>query len=1850
MIEYHPGDSIPIMSTHVIHLYAVWSENPVYKVTFKLDGGKVDGKTDDVVKTVVKGEYVTPPTPGKDSDSKYSYRFTGWDKDVVNPVNADATYTAQWEKTPIDYNITYNLDGGSLNAGESNPTKYNVETDTFTLKNPVKTGYDFAGWTSENDTTKETTVSVEKGTTGDLKFTAHWTPKSYTITYVYNGGTEVQGDSFNGYGGAVKNDTGLVFTRSYGDAMPAFPTGLSLEKASVQPKDYTFDGWDNDYETKISGTVPAENVTFTAQYSETDRSYNVTAIVHNGTISNDSATGLWNFIWGNNVTVSYEPYEGYELSSVKVTKGDGEEEEVYANDIFKRYKDSYSINSLDADYTIEVTYTKIQYKVTFDLNGGKVGDSTDNIEQTVGWGEKATAPAPLKEEDAGYTYKLAGWKNGEVVYSGDTINNTEVKANVTYVAQWTPVAKEFKISYNGLEGASVSGNPTTYKIVSADIKLNNPSKTGYTFVGWDDDATEAEEKLKESDVAIQSGSTGDKSFTAIWKKNASTLQLNPNGGEFAEGTKTEYDGVYGDTLNNIPTPTRVGYTFDGWTKSVDFYGTLENGVYTFGATDGAVDVLTANWKNIEYTITFKNVYTDGQGNVDVVVATNHEGTYHYGDPVIRPTKEQEPTRRSTATENYTFAGWAAQENGTVLENIPDVTEDAIYYAVYKASPRYVGYTVQYYLQTERNNTDKETYEYVKADDVVVAYDATNNTAQAGSSLATDKLAEYAKKTYAGYAYDSTMTVNQGFSTNDDTNIVKLYYNLVDYKVVLDANGGTVQLSETEQKAYNDAKVYYEVDENGTTSELIYTVKSENFNLPVEPSISNMGQTFLGWQQVDAQGVWEAIVALFTPKAEVVTITVDADNSLVMTYKANWKGNTGTSLYVLLPGHELGKDINEVTAKERSGRKNFSSNYYTAKLGTVDVASNLTDTFKGAYYERQPDGDFGTSVEAYMSGHQYQNSSNLDGTTLKVNDYKGYSYTADINSVDWYVVKDSSTSNTPNWHVDGLPNWEKGAAVNYTLAIDLNDSDNYEASVEGEVYATKNGNPVNSTNTTYTVEDTVIITNPTRPGYTFEGWKAYYTNGGAQYKNYDGKVAAASVSKGTTGNLTFVAQWKADEYTIKYQTYNNATSAFINDNLATKSFNVENVADISFAVIAPAYDGLAFKGWYTEGGDLLTTETEIPTTSVLKQADPELKGAYQNATVVARYNDATMTVSAKDVTKVYSTYWMSSDVNPVASVEGATIQFFSEKKYYDQAVAGGAIEHIRKEGNMRVRDVDERTEYFVATKDGYEPAFGSAEFTITKRPLVLQANSATKKYDGKILSDTGYKVITETQNIDGVEVTGLEMPTCLGGDTKYKISLNVTTNGSQLYGGSSKNVIETWSMTVDNVSNRNEAENYEVYLLPGTLEVTKGEIAITVEASDDTKVYDGTALTANSYKALSEEDAKKLSDAGDHIVVTVEGSATLVSDSVAGNNQVTDVKVYHGDGTANDVTENYNINTQDGTLTITAKPIVLTAANVSKQYDGKPFDLSTLRNPVFTVADAAVDGEGKVVISDGHAIAEAGTTGVVGDQYVVPESVSLQVEPIVAGEGKTTLDASGIMIYAPAGVPMLLADDLDDVTGTMNGNYEIYYAPGTVSITNENPVEVTLTAASGTFTYNGSTFTIDSYARAAQDGFEPDSAIDNWTFTVVDGDEEYEIQVNTSATAVGTYTVPFTYVNADGEVVAVTEDDEIKVYDGVIGTEGTNDVTKYIKVTLVNGSILINAAPAQGGGGGGRRAAAATQTGDVLGARREDEALLEEGEVLGATRAPKTSDSAKAILWMLVMGGSALGAAAILAQRKKEEQK
>lgn len=96
----------------------------------------------------------------------------------------NVTLTANGSRTIQNYTITYNLNGGALVAGKTNPTSYNVESQNITLNNPQKTGYTFTGWTGSNGTTPSTTVTIAKGSTGNKNYTANYNVNQYEVTYI----------------------------------------------------------------------------------------------------------------------------------------------------------------------------------------------------------------------------------------------------------------------------------------------------------------------------------------------------------------------------------------------------------------------------------------------------------------------------------------------------------------------------------------------------------------------------------------------------------------------------------------------------------------------------------------------------------------------------------------------------------------------------------------------------------------------------------------------------------------------------------------------------------------------------------------------------------------------------------------------------------------------------------------------------------------------------------------------------------------------------------------------------------------------------------------------------------------------------------------------------------------------------------------------------------------------------------------------------------------------------------------------------------------------------------------------------------------------------------------------------------------------------------------------------------------------------------------------------------------------------------------------------------------------------------------------------------------------------------
>lgn len=285
-------------------------------------------------------------------------------------------------------------------------------------------------------------------------------------------------------------------------------------------------------------------------------------------------------------------------------------------------------------YTILDTDSGSNVVMSFVTNGGTT------IKPIIEGAETAiTAPAAPTRK--GYTFE--GWYSDVTLQTKvETIPTSMPDKSITYYANWTPV--EYRITYNGLEGANPVSNPVAYTIETPDFTLTNPTKPGYAFKGWQvgDESTVAQT------VEIQKGTTGDMIFTAKFEQETYAITYV----ECAEGAKTY---KMGDTVT-LPVPTdRKGYTFMGWTLNIDGRTMVQDKSETTLPTHLYGDMtVTGIWLANDQTLTF---HANGGtfsakfgGKETYAVTAKTDSKFKLPDAPTRP--------------GYTFQGWFMEANGT----------------------------------------------------------------------------------------------------------------------------------------------------------------------------------------------------------------------------------------------------------------------------------------------------------------------------------------------------------------------------------------------------------------------------------------------------------------------------------------------------------------------------------------------------------------------------------------------------------------------------------------------------------------------------------------------------------------------------------------------------------------------------------------------------------------------------------------------------------------------------------------------------------------------------------------------------------------------------------------------------------------------------------------------------------------------------------------------------------------------------------------------------------------------------------------------------------------------------------
>ncbi len=309
------------------------------------------------------------------------------------------------------------------------------------------------------------------------------------------------------YNGNVLKD---MTTYDYKTSLDSISKPSNPTRASSVSHDYTFSGWSTDVDNGGVNYL-VDDIVYVATYTETLKKYSITFRDYDGKI----LAGPTSYDYGttaDKINVPTPSRSGYKFigwdSSVSTVEGDKIYTAVYKKIYTVSFSDGFG-NSL-GDVSI--------------LDGG---DATASI----------TAPSRLG-------YKFSGWDKD--------ISN--IKSDMTVIATWT--LENYSITYDYNDGTA-SGNPSSYTVESEDITLVNPTRVGYTFMGWTgtglDSAT--------IDVVIPKGSTSNRSYVANWKINSYNVIL-----EIDVGIKSvSGDGTYeyGEEVT-IDAEVMEGYDFAGW--------------------------------------------------------------------------------------------------------------------------------------------------------------------------------------------------------------------------------------------------------------------------------------------------------------------------------------------------------------------------------------------------------------------------------------------------------------------------------------------------------------------------------------------------------------------------------------------------------------------------------------------------------------------------------------------------------------------------------------------------------------------------------------------------------------------------------------------------------------------------------------------------------------------------------------------------------------------------------------------------------------------------------------------------------------------------------------------------------------------------------------------------------------------------------------------------------------------------------------------------------------------------------------------------------------------------------------
>ncbi len=625
-VNYSSGATYSMPASNVT-LYAKWTAANG-TLSYNANGGS----TTQADVTAAGGSTTT--VANGSNTTRTGYDFVGWNSKADGTgtsyavgstftltANVTTTIYAQW--TLSKYTLVFNVNGG---VGTPQSQSYvQGATTTMPVSNPTRSGFTFAGWNSQADGNGTAYNGSFLMPGNNLTLYAKWTAITYNVIYNNNSAT------YSGATGTVTDSTNYTAAQS---VTVAAGTGLSNTTGSTT---YVFTGWNTaadgsgtDFVPSSTFSMPAGNRTLYAMWVDASIEIAYNANGGSGAPANANTTLNSTFTISSTVPVR----AGYTFAGWNVQDG---------NPGGGPHSAGGTITP-NSNEVLVAQWTAVNYTVTFDTDGGSTAPSQQtnkNIGNTI----SISATAPTK---TGYTF--LGWKDaaGNVYPAGGSF--IMGAGNVTLTAQWQGNAYTLTYDANGGSGAPVaeSRNYTA----SANLSATQPTRTGYTFQGWNTLVGGGGTAYNASDSFTMPNSNS--TLYAQWTANSYVLAYNTQGGSTAPSSSNK---SYNSTVTvSSSTPTRTGFTFAGWNTVAAGTGTTYLPSGTFSMPDANV-TLYSQWTKTAFTLYYNT--NGGQG----VFSSQ---PVKYGESVT--VDSTAPTKTG-----YTFSGWNTAADGSGFDYSPRMT-------------------------------------------------------------------------------------------------------------------------------------------------------------------------------------------------------------------------------------------------------------------------------------------------------------------------------------------------------------------------------------------------------------------------------------------------------------------------------------------------------------------------------------------------------------------------------------------------------------------------------------------------------------------------------------------------------------------------------------------------------------------------------------------------------------------------------------------------------------------------------------------------------------------------------------------------------------------------------------------------------------------------------------------------------------------------------------------------------------------------------------------------------------------------------------------------------------------------